>query len=407
MKLNDINLSDYDYHLDINKIAGYPINLREGSRLLYVEKNSNSIKEYLFSDVINLIPNDSLIIRNSTKVIPARILMKKNTGGIIEVLLLKPLLPYQDYQLSLNSKTAVVWECIVGGRIRNINELSIEYNNICLSAEILNKVDNIAQISFRWNDDKLTFSDVINSFGKMPLPPYIKRESTDDDRLRYQTVYAKFDGSVAAPTAGLHFTNNLFDKLKDNGIAINDVVLHVGMGTFLPISSDNAKEHKMHSEEILIKKDTIEQIVIHLIGKKNIIAIGTTSVRTIESLFWWAVKFINNPTRSFYLDLSQEEPYVLSERYDALFVLQKLLELMTDNDIYEIHGQTSLMIAPGYNFKVINGMFTNFHLPKSTLLLLVSSFLGYDLWKRTYDYALSNNFRFLSYGDSSLLLNHK
>jgi len=404
MKLSEINLEYYNYNLDQSKIAGFPSNEREGSRLLFVDKINNIIEEFNFKDSTNLIPPNSLIIRNSTKVLPARILMKKKTGGIIEVLLLKPLKPFGEYQASLNSIIPVVWECIVGGRLKNAQYLIAEFANIILNAEILYREDNIAQISFNWSPNNISFSEVIDIIGKMPLPPYIKRESIELDKERYQTIYARYDGSVAAPTAGLHFTDDYFDEIKNKNCIIEDVILHVGMGTFVPISSDNIQNHKMHSEEIIIKKSTIELILKYLKDKMNIIAIGTTSVRTIESLIWWAAKFLQNPEDKFEMNLQQNEPYQLDDNFDVQITLEKLINYMKINNINEVRGHTSLMIAPGYDFKIINGMFTNFHLPKSTLLLLVSAFLGFDLWKKSYDYALNHNFRFLSYGDSTFLL---
>lgn len=403
MNLSEINLEDYNYYLDSEKIAGYPTDKREGSRLLYIDKKNNTFKEYSFKDSVNLVPKDSLIIRNSTKVLPARIMMKKPTGGLIEVLLLKPLKPFNEYQASLNSKHSVVWDCIIGGRLKNTKELIVESNNVILKAEIISKSENIAEILFSWNDLDLTFSEVIDIIGRMPLPPYIKRESIDLDKKRYQTIYAKYDGSVAAPTAGLHFTDEIFQQFRDNNCIIEDVILHVGMGTFVPITSDNIENHKMHSEEVIIKKSTIELIIKQLQENKNIIAIGTTSVRSIESLFWWALKF-KNSRNSFTLELEQNEPYEMHQNFDKIEVLNFLLEEMNKNNVNEIRGHTSLLISPGYNYQIINGMFTNFHLPKSTLLLLVSAFLGYDLWKKSYDYAINHKFRFLSYGDSSLLI---
>lgn len=381
MNLLEIYLEDYNYHLDSEKIAGYPTETREGSRLLFIDKKNNNFKEYSFHDSINLVPKDSLIIRNSTKVLPARIIMKKPTGGLIEVLLLKPLKPYSDYQANLNSRESVVWECIIGGRIKNTKELIAKNDNLILKAEIISKNENIAEILFSWNNKKLTFSEVLDIIGRMPLPPYIKRESIDLDKNRYQTIYAKYDGSVAAPTAGLHFTDEIFQQLREKNCIIEDVILHVGMGTFVPITSDNIKNHNMHSEEVIIKKSTIEKIIKQLQENKNIIAIGTTSVRTIESLFWWAVKFKQNNI-GFYLELEQNEPYQIQNKFDKIEVLNYLIDEMNKHNINEIRGHTSLLIAPGYEYQIINGMFTNFHLPKSTLLLLVSAFLGYDLWKK-------------------------
>lgn len=406
MKLSDINLEDYNYFLDSEKIAGYPTDKREGSRLLFIDKKTNDFREYSFQESVNLVPKNSLIIRNSTKVLPARIMMKKLTGGLIEVLLLKPLKPFNEYQANLNSKESVIWECIIGGRIKNTKELISENIGLTLTAEIQSRSENISEISFNWSNKNLTFSEVIDIIGRMPLPPYIKRESIDLDKKRYQTIYAQFDGSVAAPTAGLHFTDDIFNQFRKNNCIIEDVILHVGMGTFVPISGDSIENHTMHSEEIIISKKTIELIINHLKQNKNIIAIGTTSVRTIESLYWWAVKFKQNNI-GYHLELKQNEPYQIQNNLDKIEILSHLLDEMTLNNINEIRGHTSLLIAPGYEFQIINGMFTNFHLPKSSLLLLVSAFLGYDLWKRSYDYVINNNFRFLSYGDSSLLIEEK
>ncbi|HRP02652.1 MAG TPA: S-adenosylmethionine:tRNA ribosyltransferase-isomerase [Candidatus Kapabacteria bacterium] len=408
MTLEDIDLELYNYQLDIHRIAEYPKETRDGSRLLFVDKKNNYCKEYLFEESVNLIPENSLIIRNSTKVLPARIFMKKYTGGNIEVLLLKPLKPFTDYQVSLNSKTPVIWECIIGGRIKNAKDLEIKHNDIILYARIHEIENNIAKIQFEWNANHLSFSEVINSIGKMPLPPYIKRESNDFDKERYQTIYAATNGSVAAPTAGLHFTDALFNQYKAKQCIIEDIVLHVGMGTFVPISSNDIHLHKMHSEKVNINISTIKSLLLALKENRNIIAIGTTSVRTIESLAWWAYKFINSNDKSkFHLALDQYEPYDSDEKFDIIHTLEQLIKYMQDNNISTLEGNTSLLISQGYKYKIINGIFTNFHLPKSTLLLLVSSFIGYDLWKTAYNYAITNSFRFLSYGDSSFLFDAK
>lgn len=399
-KLFDLEL--YNFELDDNKIARFPLNKREESKLLYVNKKNKTIREFKFNDSIELIPNNSLILRNSTRVLPARLYLNKKTGATIELLLINPILP-NNYPENLKSNEPVIWECMFGGRIKNTKLITTSKNDLMLNAEIISKNENIINVEFSWNR-KVSFSEIINSFGNIPIPPYLKRQSEDLDKIRYQTVYAKNDGSVASPTAGLHFTDNIFQNIRNKNCEIIDLTLHVGIGTFLPITNNNILNHSMHNEYIEITKNNLELLFENLKNKNKIIAIGTTSVRNIESVYWWALKNYINKTELTNIELYQNDAYQLPNNYTATEVFEYLLNYMNNNDISKISGTTHLFITPHYKFKVINGMFTNFHLPKSTLVILVATFLGNQLWQNTYKYALDNNFRFLSYGDSSLLI---
>ena len=406
MSLPSINLEEFNYVLPKEKVAEYPANRREESRLLFVDSRSNHIEHHKFSEISNLIPENSFLILNSTKVIAARINLFKPTGGKIELLLIEPKLPEKDPQLALACKSPVYWECFYGGRGVNVGtKLTIDI----LTAEIIEKEGNKVLVKFEWNNQENSFAKILELAGKIPLPPYIRRNIEDIDTLRYQTVYAKSDGSIAAPTAGLHFTDEIFKELREKGIGIEELILHVGPGTFLPIDADEIENHIMHKEAIFVAKNSIQNILNAFSAGKRIIATGTTSVRTLESMYWWGVKLIINPDlmNSQELIVLQFEPYqysLQSQKINPQESFSKILEWMSHNDSEMLTGKTQLFIVPGYDYKIVNGMITNFHLPKSTLILLVATFLGKDLWKESYQTALDNNYRFLSYGDASLLL---
>ena len=307
----------------------------------------------------------------------------------------------------------VVWACVAGGRklIEGL-ELSLDGDdkNSDFKAKIIHREDNRANVQFSWNCARFkTFSDVLDLIGKTPLPPYMKRDSLETDKTRYQTVYAQYEGSVAAPTAGLHFTDNLVESLKINGVDFASLTLHVGLGTFKPIESKSAAEHSMHRELISIDKSNLVKITKHLEDKKKVTAIGTTSVRTLETLYWLGVKLIQNKIVDNKFELSQLEPYELSENFTksmiSAYEAYNALNLYCEkNNLSEISGETQLMIAPGYKFSICDAIVTNFHQPRSTLILLVAAFLGKNLWQNAYQNALDNDYRFLSYGDSSILL---
>lgn len=399
----DINLDDYDYDLPEDRIAQYPVKERDMSQLLvYKEKK---ISKDIFRNVENYIPSDSLLVFNNTKVIRARILFRKTTGAAIEILCLEPLLPF-EYELSFGSKEPVEWKCIIGNlkkwKSGNLTTTVIykdqQYN---LTAERICSEGEAWRIRFSWNSSLISFGELIEATGHIPLPPYIKREDEALDINRYQTVYSSINGSVAAPTAGLHFTNHVFEKFKKKGIRSVEVTLHVGAGTFQPIKAKNISDHEMHCEHFYITLKTIEML---LENQGKIIAVGTTSVRTLESLYWLGVKvIIRTSADTNELTLGQWESYDMVSNITLRESLEALLKSIKDSSYSIIRASTSIMIIPGYKFRVINGMITNFHQPHSTLLLLVSAWIG-ESWKQVYRYALDNNFRFLSYGDSSLLL---
>jgi S-adenosylmethionine:tRNA ribosyltransferase-isomerase len=399
----NINLKDYDYNLPEDRIAQYPVRERDMSQLLVYKENN--ISKDIFRNVDNYLPADSLLVFNNTKVIRARILFRKATGASVEVLCLEPLLP-AEYELSFGSKGPVEWKCIIGNLKkwkRGSITTTFYYNEqqFNLSAEIICAEGEVWRVRFSWNSKVISFGEVIDSTGHIPLPPYINREDEAEDINRYQTVYSSIKGSVAAPTAGLHFTNNVFKKFEDKRIRSTEVTLHVGAGTFQPIKAKNIYSHEMHCEHFYVTRKTIETL---LENKGNIIAVGTTSVRTLESLYWLGVKLINStPECTNRLSIGQWEPYAMESTITFKESLQAFLNYMVEKNYPLLWASTNILIIPGYKFRVINGMITNFHQPKSTLLLLISAWIG-EAWKEVYMYAMNNNFRFLSYGDSSLLM---
>jgi S-adenosylmethionine:tRNA ribosyltransferase-isomerase len=401
--MRNIDLNEYDYELPADRIAQYPVNERDMSQLLIYK--DNMISKDIFRNIDDYIPSGSLLVINNSRVIRARILFRKETGSTVELLCLEPLSPF-EYELSLSSKNPVEWKCIVGNLKKwkgGIISTYFKYNGqkIKLSAEKLQPVEEVWKIRFSWSSNELSFGEVIEATGHIPLPPYINREDEEEDIKRYQTVYSSIKGSVAAPTAGLHFTNHVFEKLEKKGIKSAELTLHVGAGTFQPVKSDNISDHYMHCEHFIVTVETIKLIIENL-GK--IISVGTTSLRTLESLYWLGVKSIHNPDScKKELTLGQWEPYETDTKVTVRESMESLINLLKERNQYYLHASTSIIIIPGYKFKMINGIVTNFHQPRSTLLLLISAWLGTD-WKKVYGFAAQNGFRFLSYGDSSLLL---
>lgn len=393
MNFQNINIEDYDYGLPESSIAQYPLDQRDQSKLLIC--NSGKISEDVFSSIGNYLPDGRLMVFNDTKVIHARLLFKKETGSEIEIFCLEPVFPSTDYQFALAAKSGVVWHCLVGNNKKwKHGKLILKDENVTLSAEKLEQSKDVFSIKFEWNPSGNSFASIIEKFGIIPLPPYITRNANDKDNLRYQTVYAHYEGSVAAPTAGLHFTDKVFNSLKKNNIKTSFVTLHVGAGTFKPVTSKNISDHSIHTEMFSVEKKLVEQI---LQNQNRIIAVGTTTARTLESIYWAGVKLIENKKDAF--NIYQWEPYNSKHlNFSVKEALNALIDDCEKNNIYYIKGNTQLMIVPGYQYKIVNEMITNFHQPKSTLLLLVSAFIG-DAWKSVYKYAMENNFRFLSYGD--------
>lgn len=400
----DINLSEYEFDLPKDRIAIYPNEHRDSSKLLYANIGTGKLQHYEFKDIVNLIPSDSFVLLNDTKVISARLLFKKSSGGKVELLLIRPIEPSDTPAITLLTKYSCVWECFVGGRnIREGMVIASTSKQICLTAQIKQRYNNSAIVEFHWEDD-ISFGKVIELAGSTPLPPYIIRDSEPLDKERYQTVFARLEGSVAAPTAGLHFTESLIQDLQRNGVDLDYLTLHVGPGTFVPIDDDNINAHQMHEEQISVTLNLIRKLISALQNKRNIIAVGTTCVRTLESIYWHALAVHHKSKNVSEFDIEQWEPYQNDATESAEFLLKFLVESMIKENLDRLIGKTKLFIVPGYDFKITNGLITNFHLPKSTLILLVAAFIGKHRWLEIYHYALENGFRFLSYGDSTMLL---
>lgn len=402
--MNQTPIIDFDYDLPDEKIAKYPIEPRHNSKLLVYK--DGVIEEDRYLSLPEKLPENTVLIMNNTKVIEARLLFQKETGGQIEVFCLEHHEKYGDVTAAMAVTDQVDWYCQVGGAKKwKIGKLSLQYqiNNkkYEMTAEKIDQLEGSFLIHFSWNDDKMTFAEALHHAGNIPLPPYLNRKAEEKDKNTYQTVYAQHDGSVAAPTAGLHFTPELFDQLSLKGIQSNYVTLHVGAGTFKPVKTETVEKHSMHAEFIDIPLSFLDTINNQL--KEVRIAVGTTSLRTLESLYWMGVKIIANPNISLEnLAIQQWEAYELNQNIDLFSSFEALQKWMISNQLDRLISKTQLMIKPGYQIKTVNGILTNFHQPKSTLLLLIHAFVGED-WKRIYQYALDHNYRFLSYGDGSLL----
>ncbi|HLN21011.1 MAG TPA: S-adenosylmethionine:tRNA ribosyltransferase-isomerase [Bacteroidales bacterium] len=397
-----IRISEYDYELPEERIAQFPVNKRDQSKLL-VYRNGN-ISDDNFSNIGDYIPAGSMLIFNNSKVIKARLLFGKETGAAIEILCLEPSSP-SDYENSFNARKTTEWKCIVGNLKkwkRGPVYLEFKYNGKTgrLMAEKSEAEGDLWRIRFRWDPEELRFEDVLEAAGHIPLPPYITRKDQESDITDYQTVYSEVKGSVAAPTAGLHFTSDVLSDLKNRNISVSEVTLHVGAGTFKPVKSTEATEHEMHNEHFIVTKETLQKLINNQ-GKK--IAVGTTSVRTIESLYWIGVKLISSDFSESALRLGQWEPYEIKSDVSENEAIKAVIKYLENKNLLSLYASTSIMIVPGYRFRLTEGIITNFHQPRSTLLLLISAWTG-DNWKRIYGYALENGFRFLSYGDSSILL---
>lgn len=401
-----ISINDYTYSLPENRIANYPLPERDASRLLIYKEGT--ISKDIYSNIATHIPEKSLLIFNNTKVVEARLLFQKPTGGVIEIFCLEPHSQYADITTAMLQKEKVWWHCLVGGAAKwkpgQILEKKIQYagKEIVLRASCVEKKTDSFIIEISWSPAHMSFAEVLHHAGAVPLPPYIKRAPEKSDKERYQTIYADKHGSVAAPTAGLHFTSLILGNLKEKNIQSDFVTLHVGAGTFKPVKSETMQEHEMHAEFIDVSRRRIETIIANL--DNDIIAVGTTSLRTIESLYWLGVKRLATSNNTDSLEgLSQWEAYEMAGNdLPVKEVLQSLLDWMDKNQLERLVTKTQILIAPGYTFKIVKGLVTNFHQPQSTLLLLVAAFIGED-WRKVYAYALQHDFRFLSYGDGSLL----
>lgn len=390
-----INVNDYTYKLPPAQIAAYPLDRRDQSKLLVYEQGNISHRN--FESVAAYLPSGSLLVFNNTKVIPARLHFKKETGADIEIFLLNPISPSAMVLEAMQAKGMCVWKCIVGN-LKRWNEgiaLVKQVSGTNLTATLEHRQEG--HVRFSW-DTAQSFAELVEIMGETPLPPYLNRKPESVDRVRYQTIYSRYEGAVAAPTAGLHFTPEVFESLHAKAILADYVTLHVSAGTFQPIKTADAVNHTMHSEQIMVSRLNIE----HLMAHPFVAAVGTTSLRTIESLYWFGAKLQRDPDARF--DIHQNDPYVFPDpppsRVDALAAV---ISYMDRNHLDILAGETTIYILPGYTFRMCDGLITNFHQPGSTLILLIAAFIGED-WRTVYAEALANNYRFLSYGDSSLLL---
>ena len=423
MDTKHIKISDYNYDLPDERIAKFPIAQRDHSKLLVYKHGE--VSDDVFHHLPTYLPQGALMIFNNTKVIQARLHFRKETGALIEVFLMEPAEP-TDYELMFQTTGHCSWLCMIGnlkkwkeGSLKR--DFEIKGNKLTLSAT-MRRGDTLGSeaqemvakgggtnywVDFDWDNDKVSFAEILEAVGELPIPPYLNRKTEESDKTTYQTVYSKIKGSVAAPTAGLHFTDAVLKDLDAHGIDREEVTLHVGAGTFKPVKSLEIEGHQMHTEYIVVHRRSLEKLIKH---ECRVIAVGTTSVRTIESLYYMGVHLLKHPEANEEdLHVNQWDPYELSEDGNLvdgitpMQAIQAIIDYLDRNGLESLHSSTQIIIAPGYQYKIVKMLVTNFHQPQSTLLLLVSAFLKGD-WKKVYDYALSHDFRFLSYGDSSLLI---
>lgn len=400
-----IHISDFDYELPDERIAKFPLPERDHSKLLLYRHGE--VSEDVFTSLPEYIEANELMIFNNTKVIQARLHFRKETGALIEVFCLEPVVP-ADYALNFQQTSHSGWLCLIGnlkkwkeGTLHR--QLTIKGLPVTLSATRGECRGTSHYVEFSWNNADITFADILEEFGELPIPPYLNRETEESDKVNYQTVYSKIKGSVAAPTAGLHFTEDVMEHLRQKNVELEELTLHVGAGTFKPVKSEEIEGHEMHTEWISVSRHTLERIVEH---GGQVVAVGTTSVRTLETLYYIGIILQGNPdANEDDLYIKQWYPYSIPEEKELTSVqaLQNIIDYLDRHHLEVLHSCTQIIIAPGYTYHVVRKMITNFHQPKSTLLLLVSAFVNGD-WKKIYRYALAHGFRFLSYGDSSLLI---
>ena len=412
MNPRHIHISDYNYLLPDERIAKFPLAQRDHSKLLVFE--NGDISEDIFYNITGHLPKGALMVFNNTKVIQARMHFRKETGALIEVFLLEPAEP-ADYELMFQTNGKCAWHCLVGNLKKwKEGQLSRSFDvngkTVTLSVERLHEERTSHWVEFRWDNPDVSFAEILDAAGELPIPPYLNRDTQESDKTTYQTVYSKIKGSVAAPTAGLHFTDKVLADIDAHGIDREELTLHVGAGTFKPVKSEEIEGHEMHTEYICVNKKTIDKLIAH--GGKAI-AVGTTSVRTLESLYYMGVKLHDNPNLTEeQLHVGQWEPYDYAERLategtaplDTIDALREISDYLDRNSRKALHSSTQIIIAPGFEYHIVDILVTNFHQPQSTLLLLVSAFVKGE-WRRIYDYALAHDFRFLSYGDSCLIKN--
>ena len=405
MDTRHIQISDYNYALPDERIAKYPLPQRDHSKLLLYRQGE--VSDDVFYNLPGHLPQGALMVFNNTRVIQARMHFRKSTGALIEIFLLEPACP-ADYEQMFQTRGRCSWLCLVGN-LKKWKEgtltrtLNVEHGALNITATRKGEQGTSHLIEFEWDNSQVSFAELIDAAGELPIPPYLNRDTEESDKTTYQTVYSKIKGSVAAPTAGLHFTPEVLAAIDARGIDREEVTLHVGAGTFKPVKSAEIADHEMHTEYIAVHRQTLEKLLAH---QCQAIAVGTTSVRTLESLYYMGLKALDNPDiDEEQLHVAQWEPYeeVKGQREEVKAALQALLTWMDRRALTVLHSSTQIIIAPGYDYKIVKMLVTNFHQPQSTLLLLVSAFVHGD-WRRIYDYALTHDFRFLSYGDSSLLI---
>lgn len=401
MQQKQISIKDYHYDLPFDRIAKYPLQERDLSKLLVFKNQEVAESQYIHIDEF-LAPN-SLLFFNNTKVIPARMFFKTSTQKDIEVFCLEPVSSNVDVYSSMLQQNSTQWKCLVGGAAKWKEQfVFLNTDELQIKAEIKERLQGTFVLEFTWEPSTKTFAEVLQIAGAIPIPPYLKRATEDIDLIRYQTIYAQKEGSVAAPTAGLHFTDKVFEKLKSKHITPTYITLHVGAGTFKPVKSETMAEHDMHGEYIDVSLETIEYLYHHF--DQSVTAVGTTSLRTLESLFWIGEKIAQQPNiQPHELLVDQWQPYVSSvNQISAKQALKHIIDFLNQHQLKTLYAKTSILIVPGYEFKIVNALVTNFHQPESTLILLIAAFIGED-WRKVYQYALDHDFRFLSYGDGSLL----
>lgn len=420
MDTKHIRIDDYNYDLPDERIAKFPLKERDHSKLLVY--NKGALSDDVFYNLPQYLPKGALMVFNNTRVIQARMHFRKETGALIEVFLMEPAEP-ADYEQMFQSTVKCSWLCMIGnlkkwkeGPLKRDFEIKGQKLTLCATMDRSKTTEKSGGtnywVDFEWDNPQINFADILDAVGELPIPPYLNRETEESDKVTYQTVYSKIKGSVAAPTAGLHFTDKVLADLDAHGIVRDEVTLHVGAGTFKPVKTEEIEGHKMHSEYIVVHRHTFEHLLEH---DCKAIAVGTTSVRTLESLYYIGVKLLRNPNATEEdLHVEQWEPYDLPHDENGLVLvngkavsvresIQAILDYLNRDHLEALHTSTQIIIAPGYVYKIVKMLVTNFHQPKSTLLLLVSAFLKGD-WRKVYDYALSHDFRFLSYGDSNLLM---
>lgn len=401
MNPRDIRISDFTYSLPEERIAQHPLADRDKSKLLLYR--NGAIQDHTFHEITELLPADSLIVFNTTRVVRARIIMLRASGAAIEIFCTDAADASLGFIDALGRKGEVEIRAFAGNakRWKDGEQLEAQKNDVVLSAAKTEPVNDQWKIRLSWNDPALTFAEILELFGNIPLPPYMKRNEETEDQIRYQTVYAERKGSVAAPTAGLHFTNDVLEKIRLRNIKRADVTLHVGAGTFKPVKSELMKDHDMHREQIFFTRELVLDLLKY--HNRGITAVGTTAMRTLESIYWFGKQLVVEAgTYRNSVFVSQWEPYDSTVDVPVTVALRTVADWMQENNFNEVSGYTQIIIAPGYRFKIVSSLITNFHQPESTLLLLVAAFTGED-FRKIYDHALNNEYRFLSYGDSSLL----